>query len=54
MVVVWRNEKISHAFGPYPADISAEDFKTFYNDKYTLFERDLPKMYEMPAGVTVN
>lgn len=53
MVVAWRNEKTSHAFGPYPADVSAEDFKTFYNDEFTLFERDLPGMYRMPAGITV-
>jgi mannan endo-1,4-beta-mannosidase len=53
MVVAWRNEKASHAFGPYPADISAADFKTFYDNKYTLFERDLPKMYVMPDGITV-
>lgn len=53
MVVAWRNEKVSHAYGPYPADISAADFKTFYDDKYTLFEKDLPKMYIMPEGVIV-
>jgi mannan endo-1,4-beta-mannosidase len=53
MVVAWRNEKTSHAFGPYPADISAEDFKLFYNDKFTLFERDLPKMYVMPDGIII-
>ena len=53
MVVAWRNEKTSHAFGPYPSDISAEDFKTFYNEKYTLFEKDLPPMYVMPEGITV-
>ena len=53
MVVAWRNEKTSHAFGPYPADASAEDFKSFYNDKYTLFEKDLPKMYVMPEGVII-
>jgi mannan endo-1,4-beta-mannosidase len=54
MVVAWRNEKTSHAFGPYPSDISADDFKTFYNEKYTLFEKDLPPMYIMPEGITVN
>ncbi len=53
MVVAWRNEKTSHAFGPYPADISADDFKTFYNDKYTIFEKDLPHMYVMPEGITI-
>jgi mannan endo-1,4-beta-mannosidase len=54
MVVAWRNEKTSHAFGPYPSDASAEDFKVFYNDKYTIFEKDLPHMYIMPGGVTIN
>jgi mannan endo-1,4-beta-mannosidase len=53
MVVAWRNEKVSHAFGPYPSDISVEDFKQFYNDSYTFFERDLPDMYSMPEGVVV-
>jgi mannan endo-1,4-beta-mannosidase len=53
MVVAWRNEKISHAFGPYPADSSADDFKSFYTDNYTLFERDLPNMFVMPEGITV-
>jgi len=53
MIVAWRNEKVSHAFGPYPSDISAADFKSFYDDKYTLFEKDLPEMYIMPDGITV-
>lgn len=53
MVVAWRNEKTSHAYGPYPADASADDFKQFYTDDFTLFERDLPTMYKMPEGVTV-
>jgi mannan endo-1,4-beta-mannosidase len=52
MVVAWRNEKTQHAYGPYPSDISADNFKIFYNDKFTLFERDLPNMYVMPDGVT--
>jgi mannan endo-1,4-beta-mannosidase len=53
MVVAWRNESTRHAFGPYPSDISAEDFKIFYNDNSTLFEKDLPDMYVMPQGITV-
>jgi mannan endo-1,4-beta-mannosidase len=51
-VVAWRNEKTQHAYGPYPSDISADNFKVFYNDKFTLFEKDLPGMYVMPEGVT--
>ncbi len=53
MVVAWRNEKTSHAFGPYPGDASAADFKAFYNDPSTLFEMDLPEMYVMPQNVTI-
>lgn len=53
MVVTWRNEKTSHAFGPYPSDISAEDFVVFYKDPLTLFEKDLPKMYVMPEDIIV-
>ncbi|MEJ4087699.1 glycosyl hydrolase [Galbibacter orientalis] len=50
MVIAWRNEKPSHAFGPYPSDISAEDFKLFFEDPYTIFEKDLPNMYLTPAS----
>lgn len=53
MVVAWRNDNPRHAFGPYPADASAEDFKRFFADSRTLFECDLPDMYRMPRGVTV-
>ena len=49
MVVAWRNEKPSHAFGPYPSDVSAEDFKVFYADPLTLFLHDLPPMYGKPS-----
>lgn len=54
MVVAWRNERTGHAYGPYPSDASASDFKTFFNDNSTIFENDLPKMYAMPEGITVN
>lgn len=53
MVVAWRNDNPLHAYGPYPGDASADDFKQFYKDDFTLFERDLPDMYKMPKGVTV-
>lgn len=42
-----------HAYGPYPSDASAEDFKLFDADEWTLLERDLPDMYSMPKNVTV-
>lgn len=53
MVVAWRNDNPKHAYGPYPGDASAEDFKQFYKDPFTLFEHDLPNMYKMPEGVVI-
>lgn len=53
MVVAWRNESPRHAYGPYPSDASADDFKLFYQEPWTLFETDLPDMYTMPKNVTV-
>ncbi len=44
--LVWRNASKSHFFAPYPGHLSMADFLTFYQDPLTLFERDLPKMYE--------
>lgn len=42
-VLVWRNarEKVSHFFGPYPGQASAEDFKKFYKNPKTLFASDI-------------
>jgi len=48
MVVAWRNDNPNHAFGPYPADNSSADFKIFYESPVTLFESDLPPMYQFP------
>lgn len=36
-VLVWRNHSESHFFAPYPGHNSAEDFKAFYRDPFTLF-----------------
>ncbi len=54
MVVAWRNDNPKHAFGPYIGDTSANDFKVFYRDEHTLFEKDLPNMYVMPNNIVVN
>jgi len=47
-VLVWRNDKTSqtHFYAPYPGQVSENDFIKFYQDPYTLFETDLPKMYK--------
>ncbi len=53
MVVAWRNDNPRHAYGPYPSDASADDFKLFYQDSFTIFENDLPDMYTMPKNVKI-
>jgi mannan endo-1,4-beta-mannosidase len=47
-VLVWRNDVKSptHFYAPFPGQASEADFIKFYNDPYTLFENDLPKMYK--------
>ena len=45
---VWRNESTTHHFAPYPGHPVVPNFIEFYNNPYTLFESDLPDMYEMP------
>ena len=47
-VLVWRNDAKSqtHFYAPFPGQSSVPDFLRFYNDPYTLFEADLPKVYQ--------
>jgi mannan endo-1,4-beta-mannosidase len=47
-VLVWRNDTKSptHFYAPYPGHGSAPDFMKFYQDRYTLFEKDLKKIYK--------
>ncbi|OIV40899.1 glycoside hydrolase family 26 protein [Flavobacterium johnsoniae] len=48
-VLVWRNDAISptHYYAPFPEQISVPDFLKFYNDPFTLFEKDLTNIYQM-------
>ncbi len=51
-VLTWRNaydpERIyEHGyFAPYPGQVSADDFKRFFDSDKILFRRDLPNMYK--------
>ena len=47
-VLVWRNDKQSptHYYAPFPGHSSVPDFLKFYNDPYTLFEKDLNKIHK--------
>ena len=46
-VLVWRNDMNSptHYYAPFPGHVSVPDFIKFYNDPYTLFEKDLKNIY---------
>jgi mannan endo-1,4-beta-mannosidase len=48
-VLVWRNDTRSptHYYAPFPGHISEADFLKFYGDPFTLFEKDLRKIYEI-------
>jgi mannan endo-1,4-beta-mannosidase len=45
-VLVWRNGRPDHYYAPYPGQTSAENFKAFEQDPFTLFMEDLPQMYK--------
>jgi len=47
-VLVWRNDTRSptHYYAPFPGHTSEADFMKFYNDPFTLFEKDLQDIYE--------
>lgn len=49
-VLVWRNDPNSptHYYAPLPGHPSVPDFLQFYNDPYTLFEKDLVDIYKLP------
>lgn len=48
-VLVWRNDVTSptHFYAPFPGQTSEGDFIKFYNDPYTLFEKDLDRIYSI-------
>lgn len=48
-VLVWRNDIQSptHYYAPFPGQVSEPDFIRFYNDPFTLFEKDLVNIYRL-------
>ncbi|SNR51817.1 glycoside hydrolase family 26 protein [Lutibacter flavus] len=48
-VLVWRNDTKSttHYYAPFPGHISVPNFIEFYNDPFTLFEKDLNNIYKI-------
>jgi len=49
---VWRNQDTGHHFAPYPGHPSEPDFIDFYNDSYTIFEDNIPEMYQLSSSDT--
>lgn len=47
-VLVWRNDINSptHYYAPFPGQVSESNFIDFYNDPFTLFEKDLRQIYK--------
>ncbi len=47
-VLVWRNDRSSptHYYAPFPGQVSVPDFMEFYRNPYTLFEKDIPNIYQ--------
>ena len=45
-LMVWRNARTSHHYGPYPGHASTADFVTFSEDPFILFAEDLEKVYK--------
>jgi len=47
-VLLLRNDirSATHFYAPYPGHSSVPDFMKFYNDPFTLFEKDLKKVYK--------
>ena len=46
-VMVWRNDQRSptHYYAPFPGHLSVPDFQKFYDDPFTLFQKDLKSLY---------
>ena len=45
-ILVWRNSRPDHHYGPVPGHSSVPDFLKFSKDKTMLFEGQLPKLYK--------
>ena len=44
-MLVWRNGNTKHHYAPYKGHPAESDFKVFYNDRRSLFEKDIQHMY---------
>ena len=47
-MMVWRNARKDHHYGPYPNHPSASDFRSFSQDQWLIFEGRIPDLYRFP------
>ena len=54
-VLVWRNARPDHYYAPYPGQVSAEDFKSFYREPDIIFGKEVARenLYEPVAETRV-
>ena len=45
-IMVWRNARLNHHYGPFAGHASAADFQAFYRDPLTLFAGDRKRLYK--------
>lgn len=48
----WRNDRHNHHWVPLPNDKNHADFVAFYEDEFTVFEKDLPDLYNCNLATT--
>lgn len=59
LVTMWRNKYVGsnesdkHYFSVYPGHPSEDNFRTMHDDPRSLFSKDLPDMYTIPAGYEI-
>jgi len=46
-LMVWRNARKNHHYGPYPNHPSTPDFLTFSKDSWLVFEGQIPDLYRL-------
>jgi len=49
--LAWRNADQTQFFAPYPGHPIVSDFLKFYNDPFSIFNRDMPDLYHINPNI---
>ena len=52
-VMVWRNARTSHHYGPYPGHTSASNFIEFCQDPIIMLGDQIPKLYKANKAAAI-